>query len=151
VSFSVILLARVFSLVLWSYDFGDCVSSFVTVPRTFSPLLMRQSVPTSLASPLSTRSLSVFFFQAEDGIRDSSVTGVQTCALPIYLRRVEHDAWHGRAQHVEDRIECFGAEVIDPVERRRRSEQAQVIGAFGEQPVNKRSEERRVGKEGTAW
>src|SRR5260370_26880381 len=27
--------------------------------------------------------LVVFFFQAEDGIRDSSVTGVQTCALPI--------------------------------------------------------------------
>src|SRR5260370_1087042 len=26
-----------------------------------------------------------FFFQAEDGIRDSSVTGVQTCALPIYI------------------------------------------------------------------
>src|SRR5262249_58563462 len=26
----------------------------------------------------------VFFFQAEDGIRDWSVTGVQTCALPIY-------------------------------------------------------------------
>ena len=25
-----------------------------------------------------------FFFQAEDGIRDSPVTGVQTCALPIY-------------------------------------------------------------------
>src|SRR5260370_26889729 len=29
-----------------------------------------------------------FFFQAEDGIRDSSVTGVQTCALPI-LRFLE--------------------------------------------------------------
>src|SRR5260370_17019421 len=28
-----------------------------------------------------------FFFQAEDGIRDSSVTGVQTCALPIFARR----------------------------------------------------------------
>src|SRR2546426_7468704 len=27
-----------------------------------------------------------FFFQAEDGIRDYKVTGVQTCALPIYLR-----------------------------------------------------------------
>src|SRR5260370_41532811 len=27
--------------------------------------------------------ISFFFFQAEDGIRDSSVTGVQTCALPI--------------------------------------------------------------------
>src|SRR2546429_6388115 len=28
---------------------------------------------------------SVFFFQAEDGIRDVAVTGVQTCALPIFL------------------------------------------------------------------
>src|SRR5256884_9640186 len=27
-----------------------------------------------------------FFFQAEDGIRDVAVTGVQTCALPIYAR-----------------------------------------------------------------
>src|SRR5256885_11421849 len=32
--------------------------------------------------------LSVFFFfQAEDGIRDYKVTGVQTCALPIWIRR----------------------------------------------------------------
>src|SRR2546430_1721786 len=29
-------------------------------------------------------SYSAFFFQAEDGIRDLTVTGVQTCALPIY-------------------------------------------------------------------
>src|SRR5207244_7480541 len=29
---------------------------------------------------------SFFFFQAEDGIRDDLVTGVQTCALPIYSR-----------------------------------------------------------------
>src|SRR5437762_12768722 len=28
--------------------------------------------------------MSFFFFQAEDGIRDTSVTGVQTCALPIF-------------------------------------------------------------------
>src|SRR5262249_57147317 len=28
----------------------------------------------------------IFFVQAEDGIRDWSVTGVQTCALPIYPR-----------------------------------------------------------------
>src|SRR5699024_11669383 len=27
----------------------------------------------------------VFFFQAEDGIRDRNVTGVQTCALPIWV------------------------------------------------------------------
>src|SRR2546422_1948908 len=30
---------------------------------------------------------SVFFFQAEDGIRDVAVTGVQTCALPISYTR----------------------------------------------------------------
>src|SRR2546427_1401624 len=29
-----------------------------------------------------------FFFQAEDGIRDLTVTGVQTCALPISRRRL---------------------------------------------------------------
>src|SRR5690625_7277610 len=28
----------------------------------------------------------IFFFQAEDGIRDGHVTGVQTCALPIYRK-----------------------------------------------------------------
>src|SRR5437762_4767590 len=28
---------------------------------------------------------AIFFFQAEDGIRGASVTGVQTCALPILL------------------------------------------------------------------
>src|SRR5438876_1484977 len=31
-----------------------------------------------------TRNHCIFFFQAEDGIRDGRVTGVQTCALPIY-------------------------------------------------------------------
>src|SRR2546429_6165099 len=30
----------------------------------------------------------LFFFQAEDGIRDVAVTGVQTCALPIYAPEV---------------------------------------------------------------
>src|SRR5699024_11858159 len=29
-----------------------------------------------------------FFFQAEDGIRDRNVTGVQTCALPIWKRHI---------------------------------------------------------------
>src|SRR5687767_15489010 len=31
------------------------------------------------------RRLYIFFFQAEDGIRDKLVTGVQTCALPIFI------------------------------------------------------------------
>src|SRR5207253_5187112 len=33
-----------------------------------------------------------FFFQAEDGIRDGHVTGVQTCALPIFGRRAPEGA-----------------------------------------------------------
>src|SRR2546430_5932990 len=32
-----------------------------------------------------------FFFQAEDGIRDLTVTGVQTCALPILVRASSED------------------------------------------------------------
>src|SRR5467141_731628 len=44
-----------------------------------------------------------FFFQAEDGIRDSSVTGVQTCALPIWqelLRSIAQTQEEGRVmQH----------------------------------------------------
>src|SRR5687768_17646177 len=41
-------------------------------------MLMTRSTPQS-----SQVSPSLFFFQAEDGIRDVAVTGVQTCALPI--------------------------------------------------------------------
>src|SRR5205809_3674017 len=35
-----------------------------------------------------------FFFQAEDGIRDVAVTGVQTCALPISFRQVAIKGGH---------------------------------------------------------
>src|SRR3712207_6910264 len=35
--------------------------------------------------------LVFFFFQAEDGIRDIGVTGVQTCALPILVILVSHE------------------------------------------------------------
>src|SRR2546430_6611040 len=34
---------------------------------------------------ISLFSFLFFFFQAEDGIRDLTVTGVQTCALPIFI------------------------------------------------------------------
>ena len=34
-----------------------------------------------------------FFFQAEDGIRDWSVTGVQTCALPIWANEAWGSYW----------------------------------------------------------
>src|SRR2546425_8661983 len=38
---------------------------------------------------LSFLSFSFFFFQAEDGIRDKLVTGVQTCALPICTKNIQ--------------------------------------------------------------
>src|SRR5256884_9197940 len=40
-----------------------------------------------------------FFFQAEDGIRDVAVTGVQTCALPIYFKR--HKLPFGRSRYFQ--------------------------------------------------
>src|SRR5207245_3046343 len=40
------------------------------------------SLSISARAPLCA-ALGLFFFQAEDGIRDATVTGVQTCALPI--------------------------------------------------------------------
>src|SRR5438034_10494558 len=42
-----------------------------------------------------------FFFQAEDGIRDHCVTGVQTCALPIFVSRTV-------AAHGDDRSQLHG-------------------------------------------
>src|SRR5206468_7280677 len=56
-----------------------------------------------------------FFFQAEDGIRDLIVTGVQTCALPISLsceQRLDHAARRGVVVHEQDsafHVGGFGA------------------------------------------
>src|SRR2546427_1151368 len=54
-----------------------------------------------------------FFFQAEDGIRDLTVTGVQTCALPIWRPGNDHTSFHFRicGDPVNDtacRIRCRG-------------------------------------------
>src|SRR2546430_4553633 len=63
-----------------------------------------------------------FFFQAEDGIRDLTVTGVQTCALPICPAR---DSTRAAALVSRTRAEIFPSRRI----------------------ATPRSEERRVGKE----
>src|SRR2546430_5503875 len=56
-----------------------------------------------------------FFFQAEDGIRDLTVTGVQTCALPISLRLYpavqerQEAIPHGRVEPQRPRVHEPGA------------------------------------------
>src|SRR5260370_18993803 len=85
-----------------------------------------------------------FFFQAEDGIRDSSVTGVQTCALPIWdLARLRVHQNHGDRSHPE-RLAGFGAgenDIFHPGTAQGAG------GLFAQNPADGRSEERRVGKE----
>src|SRR2546422_6952048 len=72
-----------------------------------------------------------FFFQAEDGIRDVAVTGVQTCALPI-------SAWAQLLAHAESRRTVRLRDLL--ASRKLAAEAPGVRYDF-------RSEERRVGKE----
>src|SRR2546425_1429275 len=87
--------------------------------------------------------LFFFFFQAEDGIRDKLVTGVQTCALPICVEAAKRCfvRFHDSTLLTVQRVNCHASAMtfLMPVAL----------------PSNKsrywsilyRSEERRVGKE----
>src|SRR5207249_6367983 len=85
-----------------------------------------------------------FFFQAEDGIRDRNVTGVQTCALPISdagpggpaLPAAPADSVpHLRQDRAAERLEGVAV-----------PEEGRLLGGDGLDD-RLRSEERRVGKE----
>src|SRR2546422_10435157 len=78
-----------------------------------------------------------FFFQAEDGIRDVAVTGVQTCALPIYLP-VPFD--RERLLDVRERVDVLHLDL--GTERGLARPAHRDVGVHAQ-----RSEERRVGKE----
>src|SRR5699024_11761483 len=77
-----------------------------------------------------------FFFQAEDGIRDRNVTGVQTCALPISLF----------ADFILSLCELIvgGKEGLQPVQK---TIIDRCVRLVYQDYLNDRSEERRVGKE----
>src|SRR5437868_12112994 len=91
--------------------------------------------------------MCVFFFQAEDGIRDRNVTGVQTCALPI-SQRVDDVRRQliERIEGVEEQLARLHTEEgttgwdVDRVEK-------QATEQYIAQQERLRSEERRVGKE----
>src|SRR5699024_11745210 len=87
------------------------------------------------------RMMHVFFFQAEDGIRDRNVTGVQTCALPIFLK------------NFGGKVRCMVPPGPRPGAGRRARDGSGSAGgchrpmAPAKEPMISRSEERRVGKE----
>src|SRR3712207_7833299 len=84
-----------------------------------------------------------FFFQAEDGIRDIGVTGVQTCALPIFLRAPEHRAEVGPAGG-----DLRAGGLLRGLRARLGVGRRSLGGLRGRGGIGaRRSEERRVGKE----
>src|SRR2546430_12691333 len=86
-----------------------------------------------------------FFFQAEDGIRDLTVTGVQTCALPICSLCDFRQAGEERNERLRDYFvdrNAFEAWAT------RYKERLRAEGSHDEERAARmRSEERRVGKE----
>src|SRR5205085_4283869 len=92
------------------------------------------------------------FFQAEDGIRDLTVTGVQTCALPIF------DTWLVCHARTRSELEALFPRIVDEqdagVAREQRLElgpRARMANEPGVEPsptqhAKPRSEEGRVGK-----
>src|SRR5207249_6851856 len=97
--------------------------------------------------------LFFFFFQAEDGIRDRNVTGVQTCALPIYVDLGRGLLLEVALDHRGKLIERLEHGEVERREEIEREDDPPVAvdheRLHGDTPS--RSEERRVGKECRCW
>src|SRR5699024_12161183 len=87
----------------------------------------------------------IFFFQAEDGIRDRNVTGVQTCALPI-LRPCPRQSRHCESVLLEQMspLSCYEVKASACSASHF---QAYINVRILYPVIYLRSEERRVGKE----
>src|SRR5207244_5533440 len=94
----------------------------------------------------------LFFLQAEDGIRDDLVTGVQTCALPISITLEPEVRIEPRDVSGEDKV----AATMEVCRAQKRDEVANTNASYSDSDWTfelantwgTRSEERRVGKEG---
>src|SRR5436305_7414777 len=87
----------------------------------------------------------VFFFQAEDGIRDADVTGVQTCALPISGSGRRSTTW-SPSTSMSIRVRRKHSSASSGRQTTGSFSLNEVLSTIGT-PVRARSEERRVGKE----
>src|SRR2546429_4175243 len=102
-------------------------------------------LPRMGSRPVSGWTSSYFFFQAEDGIRDVAVTGVQTCALPIcdfdagdkYVLSCQRLLHPVLVWMDNQRVVIVYKEGLD----------RRIQGVIQEQSTDVRSEERRVGEE----
>src|SRR3712207_7391303 len=90
-----------------------------------------------------------FFFQAEDGIRDIGVTGVQTCALPIFKNRIVRSPWFTGKYEEKKGEFAFDKDiyVYSGHSEREAWEGYNVLYVVLDEISGFRSEERRVGKE----
>src|SRR3712207_8066378 len=86
-----------------------------------------------------------FFFQAEDGIRDIGVTGVQTCALPIFFQRGAA-SWSRLAEILDSRPAVASANALRTLPPAGAGRSVEFRNVSFHYPTP-RSEERRVGKE----
>src|SRR5258706_10001827 len=94
-----------------------------------------------------TSSCVDFFFQAEDGIRDWSVTGVQTCALPISILQALKTL-KGFLTHLRINLrQTFTRHVFPPCTRTSTTRKPEPRHVLAGETIKVRSEERRVGKE----
>src|SRR5207249_6741664 len=87
----------------------------------------------------------VFFFQAEDGIRDRNVTGVQTCALPISPTKAAE--WPTRSALQPSFVTRAFTGSSSSAEAAGWLARSPPLALFATRPAHCRSEERRVGKE----
>src|SRR5205823_11427571 len=97
--------------------------------------------------------LFIFFFQAEDGIRDKLVTGVQTCALPIYqFAPAQVTSFTGPIAAVDGGGEITLILKTDgTVWACGWNGYGQMGQGYTSTKIDTRSEERRVGKECRYW
>src|SRR2546430_6214673 len=120
---------------------GTCVDMVrkATLREMIVPALL------ALVAVIVVAVFSLFFFQAEDGIRDLTVTGVQTCALPICTQADIRDQVEGESESQgrdDDEAQFHATEAI----------RARGVGLGSHETAHpsrqrRRSEERRVGKE----
>src|SRR2546430_12590777 len=126
----------------WVKSCDDAITCFAL--KICYPHTNAMSTTSASASRTTTLLLYFFFFQAEDGIRDLTVTGVQTCALPISVVELANGVGplihfavlpdrHGRRRHRREQgVDVSAVEGVDETLAKR---------------GDLRSEERRVGKE----